>query len=39
MHGRRTKSFEKLVLDAEMLQMMDATFSAIVVKKLSPAWP
>ncbi|MBP9951551.1 MAG: trimethylamine methyltransferase family protein [Cypionkella sp.] len=31
MHGGLTASFEKLILDAEMLQMMDAYFEPIVV--------
>ncbi len=31
MHGGLTASFEKLILDAEMLQMMDAYFDPIVV--------
>jgi trimethylamine---corrinoid protein Co-methyltransferase len=31
MHGGLTASFEKLILDAETLQMMDAYFSPLVV--------
>jgi trimethylamine---corrinoid protein Co-methyltransferase len=37
MHGGLTASFEKLILDAEMLQMMDAYFSPIVVDEPSLA--
>ncbi len=33
MHGGLTASFEKLILDAEMLQMMDAYFSPIEVNE------
>ena len=37
MHGGLTASFEKLILDAEMLQMMDAYFSPIEVNEASLA--
>ena len=33
MHGGLTASFEKLILDAEMLQMMDAYFEPIAVDR------
>ncbi|MEZ5778085.1 MAG: trimethylamine methyltransferase family protein [Paracoccaceae bacterium] len=37
MHGGLTASFEKLILDAEMLQMMDAYFEPIAVDDASLA--
>ncbi|MFZ1468791.1 MAG: trimethylamine methyltransferase family protein [Paracoccaceae bacterium] len=37
MHGGLTASFEKLILDAEMLQMMDAYFEPIVVDEATLA--
>lgn len=37
MHGGLTASFEKLIVDAEMLQMMDAYFCPIVVDEASLA--
>jgi len=37
MHGGLTASFEKLILDAEMLQMMDAYLEPIVVDEASLA--
>jgi trimethylamine--corrinoid protein Co-methyltransferase len=37
MHGGLTASFEKLILDAEMLQMMDSYFDPIVVDEASLA--
>ncbi|MGB3176780.1 MAG: trimethylamine methyltransferase family protein, partial [Albidovulum sp.] len=37
MHGGLTASFEKLILDAEMLQMMNAYFDPIVVDEASLA--
>jgi len=37
MHGGLTASFEKLILDAEMLQMMDSYFDPIVVDEATLA--
>ena len=37
MHGGLTASFEKLILDAEMLQMMDAYFEPLAVDEASLA--
>jgi trimethylamine---corrinoid protein Co-methyltransferase len=37
MHGGLTASFEKLILDAEMRQIMDAYFSRLVVDKATLA--